>query len=111
MKRRGQLAQDLVVPFLLAQEVPLHLDVDLRRAEGADDAIDQPADAESRPVDRGAARQRHQPSGVAVEVVERERALTFRRPQLHHRHQAAQVAVAVPRLDQDGQREQPLFTR
>ena len=83
MKRRGQLAQDLVVPLLLAQEMPLQLDVHLRRAEDADDAIDEAADAESRAVDRGAAGERDQAADVAVEIVERERAFTFRRTQLH----------------------------
>ena len=78
----------------------LHLDAHVARAERADDAIDEAADAEARPAERGAPHQRHQPVDLAVELLERERALPFRRSQLHPRDQPAQVAIALARFDQ-----------
>ena len=63
--------------------MPLQLDADVARAEHADEPIDEPADAEARAVDRGAADQRDQAADVPVEIVERQRALAFRRAQLH----------------------------
>ena len=71
--------QRVIVRFLVAQQMPLQLDRDAAGAEHADQPIDQAADAEARPVDRGAPDQRHQPADMAVEIVERERALAFRR--------------------------------
>ena len=105
MKRRREIAQRVVVRFLVAQQVPLQLDADVAAAERPDQPIDQAADAESRTVDGGAAGQRDQAADVAVEIVERQRALAFRRRQLHPRQQPAEIAVAVTRRDEDGQAE------
>ena len=46
-------------------------------------AIEQAADAERGRVERRAADERDEAAGVAVEIVERQRALAFRRAQLH----------------------------
>ena len=106
MKRRREIAQRVVVRFLVAQQVPLQLDADVAAAEHPDQPIDQAADAEPRTVDGGAAGQRDQAADVAVEIVERQRALAFRRRQLHPRQQPAEIAVAVTRRDEDGQTEE-----
>ena len=58
MECRRQLDERLVVGFFIAQKVPLHFHADVRGAENADDAIDEPADAEAaaaqrRPADEG----------------------------------------------------------
>ena len=103
VKRGGQLLQDLVVPLLLAQQMPLQLHVHLRRAEDADDAIDEAADAETAAVDRGAAGERDQAAHAPIEILEGQRPLPFGRAHLHGRDEAAQVAVAVARLDEDGE--------
>ena len=44
---------------------------------------------------RGTPDERDESAGVPVELVERQRAFPFRRPQLHPRHQAAEIAVAL----------------
>ena len=103
VKRGGQLLQDLVVPLLLAQEMPLQLDVHLRRAEDADDAVDEAADAVTAAVDRGAAGERDQAAHAPIEILEGQRPFALRRTHLHRRHEPAQVAVAVARFDEDGQ--------
>ena len=70
------------------------------RAEHADEAIEQPADAVAPAVERRAAGERDQAAVVPVELLERQRALAFRRAQLHARDQPAQVAGS-PRRDVD----------
>ena len=72
-------------------------------AEQADQAIDQAADAVPAGRERLAADERDEPGGAAVELVERQRALAFRRAQLHAREQAAEVLVALAALDEDGE--------
>jgi hypothetical protein len=49
----------------------------------------------SRKPQQIAASQRDQPAGLAVEIGERERALPFRRAQLHARDQPAEIAIAL----------------
>ena len=110
VKRGGEVAKRGVVGFLLAQQVPLQLDARVRRAEEPDDPVDQSADAEAA-AEGGAPDEGDQAARVAVELVERERALPFRGTQLHLREQAAQVPVAGARLDQHRQREQALRGR
>ena len=102
-KRVRQLGQRLVVGFLVAQQMPLQLDADVVAAEEADEPIEQAADAVLPRVEHRPARQRDEAGGEAVELLERERALPFRRAHLHARHQAAEVPVALCDGDEDGQ--------
>ena len=99
----GEIDERLVVRFLVAQQMPLQFDVDVRPAEQADQPIEQAADAMPLHPQDFAARQRDEAARMAIEFLERQRALPFRRAQLHARDQATQVAVAVGGLDEDGQ--------
>ena len=83
--------------------MPLQLDVRAIAAEDADEAIEQAADAEPARVERRAAGQRDEAGGGAVEIVERQRALAFRRAQLHAGDQAAEIAIALRAFAEDGQ--------
>ena len=85
--------------------MPLQLDVDAVAAEDADQAIEQAADAVPPAVERGAAGQRDQPGGAAVQLLERQRALAFRRAQLHARDQPAEIPVAFRAFAEDRQDE------
>jgi hypothetical protein len=109
VKRGGKIQQHLVIPLLLAQEMPLQLDVHLGRPERADDAIHEAANAEPRRVDGGAADERDQASDLPVEILECERSLPFRRPHLHRRHQAAEIPIACAGFDEDGNCQKPWF--
>jgi hypothetical protein len=80
--------------------VALQLDVGVVAAEYADDAIEQAADAEPFGGKQRTAGHRDQPGSEAVELLDRQRTLAFRRAQLHPRQQAAQVAPAVLRRAQ-----------
>ena len=102
---RGQIRQRLVVGRLVAIEVPLQLDVDVVAAEDPDQPIEQPADAVLPRVQQLPARQRHQAFHAPVERLERERALSLRRVQLHRRDEPRQILIAGPRRDQDGEDE------
>ena len=77
-KGPGQRVQRDVVDFLIAQQMPLQLDVDAAPAEQADQAIEQAADAVSLPVEQRAAAEGDQAGGAAVELLEHQRALPFR---------------------------------
>ena len=103
-ERLGQRDQHLVVPGLVALQVALHLDVDLLAAEDADQPVEQPADAVPIAAQQRPAGQRDQPADVAVEILERERALPFRRAQLHRGDQPAEVAVALLRRNKNTDR-------
>ena len=48
MKRGGEIAQRVIVGFLVAQQMPLQLQVGVGAPEHADEPIEQPADAETR---------------------------------------------------------------
>ena len=102
----GQVAERRVVGFFFAQQVALELDARIGRAKETDDAIDEAADAKPA-AERGAADQGDQAAGPAVELLERQRPLPFRRAQFHLRDQAAEILVAGARLDEHGQREEP----
>ena len=93
-KRLGEADERLVVVFLIALQVPLQLDVGIAAAERADDAIEQAADAEPLGAEQRAAGHGDEAGGEAVELVDRQRALAFRRAQLHLRQQAAEIAPA-----------------
>ena len=101
--RGGQIDERLVVDFLRAIQMPRDRDIDVRAAEGADQPIEQPADAVLPRVEQRLPRQRHQALDVAVEIVQRERALPFRRAQLHPREQTGEILIARPGRDEDGQ--------
>ena len=102
-ERRGQLRQRLVRRLLVAAVMPLQLDVGAIAAEDADQAIDQPADAEAS----GRRARRGPPARRAprrpVELVERERPFSLRRSHLHARDQAAEIAIALGGFTEDGQ--------
>ena len=68
-------------------------------------AIEQAADAVPLAVERRAAGQRDQPGGAAVQLLERQRALAFRRAQLHARDQPAEIAIPVLAFAEDGKQE------
>ena len=98
----GQGDEHVVVVLLLAPQVPLHLDVDIRPPEDAHQRVEQPADAVTLGPEQGLPRQRDQAADVPVEIGQRERALAFRRAQLHSGNQAAQVLPALFGGDKDG---------
>ena len=58
-------------------------------------AIEQAADAVPPAVERRAAGERDEAARAAVQLLERERALAFRRAQLHARDQPAEIPVAL----------------
>ena len=96
VKRRREIDERVVVGFLVAQQVALQLPRTRSRAPKMPTMpIDEAADAEAAAAQRRAADERDEPAGVAVELVERERAFPFRRAQFHPRHQAAEIAIAV----------------
>ena len=106
VKRGGQVAQHLVVGFFVAQEVPLQFDVHVRRdRRGPTRRSTRPPTPWRPAAQRLAADERHQPGRLPVEIVERQRALAFRRPQLHARDQAAEVPIALAGFDEDGEAE------
>ena len=73
----------------------LNLDVDVVAAEHADERIDQSADAVFLKAQQLAPRERDEAARLAVELVERERPLSFRRAHFHARDQAAQILIAL----------------
>ena len=104
-KRRRQLDERLVVRVFVAPAVALQLDEQLLAAEQADQTVDEAADAVPMPAERRAAGQRDQPADVAVQILERQRALAFRRAHLHARDQPAEVAISLLRFAENGQDE------
>ena len=56
VERGRQIAQRVIVGLFVAQQVALQLQLGAVAAEDADETIDQPADAEPRRVQHGAAR-------------------------------------------------------
>ena len=104
-KRRRQRRQHAGVALFVATEVTLQLDVDVGAPEDPDEAIEQPADAVAAAVEHGAAGERHQSTRPPVEIVEPERALPFRRAQLHARDQPAEVLVALLGLTEHRKRK------
>ena len=100
--RPGKIDERVVVRFLVTQQVPLQLHVDVRTPEDAHQPIEQTAHAVSPCAQHLAPRKRDEARRVALELLERQRPFAFRCPQLHARDEAAQVAVAVLGLDEDG---------
>ncbi len=80
--------------------MPLQLDAHVLPPEQTDDAIQQAADTVAGGIEEGAAGKRDEPGRVAVELVERQRALALRRAHLHLRDEAAQILVARPAFDE-----------
>ena len=83
--------------------MPLQLDIHIRSPKQADEAIEQAAHAISATHQGRASGQRHQTARVAFEILERERAFTFRRTQLHAGKNTTEIAVPFPRFNEDGQ--------
>ncbi|HTI38096.1 MAG TPA: hypothetical protein VL484_11075 [Vicinamibacterales bacterium] len=102
VKRGGEVAQHVVVGFLVAEQVALQFDEYVRAPENADEPVDESAHAELRAAQHRPPCERNQTGGAAVEFVERQRALSFGRPQLHRGHEAAQIPVPRPVLYQHG---------
>ena len=101
----GEIAQRVIVGFLVAEEMALELEIGAGAPEDADQAIDESADAERRAAQHGAAAERDEPGRVAVDLVERQRPFPLRRAQLRHGQETAQVAVAGLGFDEDGELE------
>ncbi len=93
-KRFRETHQRVVVVFLIAMQVALQLDKNIVAAEDADHAIEQAADAEAVGAQQRAAGHGNEAGDAAVELVDSERALAFRRAQLHARDQAAKISPA-----------------
>jgi hypothetical protein len=96
-KRLGETDQRIVVVFLVAVQVALQLDVGIAAAERADDAIEEAADAEPFGAEQRAAGHGDEAGGEAVELMNRQRALAFRRAELHLREQTTQISPALLR--------------
>ncbi len=94
--RRGQIDQQIVVARFIPIEMPLQLDVDRVGAEQPDQPIEQAAHAMLPDVQQIAAGQGHQAADTPLERLERQRALAFRRAQLHRRDEPAQILIARP---------------
>ena len=100
MKSARDIDQHPVVGLFVAQEMALNLDIDIAAPEHADERIDQPADAVFLETEQVAPRERDEPACLAVELVERQRALAFRRPHFHARHEAAEISISLGGFDQ-----------
>ena len=94
-KRARQLGQRRVLTFLVAQEMALQLDAHVAATEETDQPIEQSTDAVMPRIEHGPARERHEPGGEAVELLERERPFSLWRAQLHAGHEAAEILVAL----------------
>ncbi len=108
-KPARELDQRRVLTFLVAQEMALQLDAHVAAPEETDQPIEQPAHAVMSCIEHGAARERHEPGGEALELLERERPFAFSTPprmrarrgpggggaQLHARHEAAEIFVTL----------------
>ena len=73
----GQADEHVVVVFLLAPQVPLHFDVDVRAPEDAHQRVEQPPDAEAMGLQQRLSRHRDEPAHVPVEIRHGQRALAF----------------------------------
>ncbi len=102
---RRQADERRIVALFVAAEMPLQLDVEPVAAEDADQSIEQPSDTVSLAIERDATGQHDEPGGGAVQLLERQRALAFRRPELHACDQPAEVSVPVRVFTEDGQEE------
>ena len=105
VKRRRQIGQRPVVRILAAPAVALQLDIKLFAAEHADQSIDKAAHAVPVQTERGAAGERDESAGMAVQIVQRQRPFAFWRAQLHARDQPAEVAIALLGFAEDGKGE------
>ncbi len=101
MERAGHINQHPVVGFFVAQEMALHLDKHVAAPEHTDERIDQSADAVFLKPQQIAPRQRNEPTGVPVELVERQRALAFRRAHFHAGDEPAEISIAFGRFHEN----------
>ena len=95
MEGRREIAQHAVGGLLLAQEMPLQFQAHVRAPEHAHQAVHQAAHAVPAGHQRLAADDRDETAREAVQFLEAQRALSFRRAQFHAREQAAEVLVAL----------------
>ena len=79
----------------------LDLDVHVAASEHADERIDKAADPIFLKPEQLAPGERDEAACLSVELVERERALAFRRAHFHPGDQSAQVSVAFGGFNQD----------
>jgi hypothetical protein len=105
VERGGEIAQRVVVGLFVAPQMALQLEIRVRAAEDANEAIDEAADAEARAVHHRAAAERDEAGRLPVQLVERQHALALGGAQLHHRQQPAEIPVAGLRFDEDGKTE------
>jgi hypothetical protein len=75
--------------------VTLQLDAHVAATEQTDEAIEQPADAVMARIEQRTAGHRNEPGGEALELLERERAFSLRRTQLHAGDEATKILVAL----------------
>ena len=106
VKRRRQVAQHAVVEFFVTQVMALDFHAHPVAAERADQPIHQAADTMTAGPQRFAAADGRQAGGLAVQIVQRQRAFAFGRPQPHTRDEAAEITITLRRFDQDGQAPQ-----
>jgi hypothetical protein len=81
--------------------VALHLDVEVRAAEHADQRIEEPADAEPVGLQQRLAGHRDEAGDVTVQVGQRQRPFAFRRAELHRRDEAAEILPTLLGRDKD----------
>ena len=93
-KPAGELDQRRVLTFLVTQEVALQLDAHVAATEQTHQSIEQAPDAVMAHIEQRPTRERDEPGGEALELLERKGAFALWRAQLHARHEAAEVFVA-----------------
>ena len=105
VERGRQREQRLVVGLLVANQVALQFEADVRPSEDPDQPVDQAAHAVAPAAQRLAPGQRHEPPGLSLELVERQHPLAFRRAEVHPRDEPAEILIALPGFDEDGKTE------
>src|SRR5262245_10410040 len=87
--------------------MPLQLDAHVATTKETDEPIEQPANAVMSCIKYGPTGQRHEAGREAIELFERERSFSLGRAQLHARHEATEVLVALGGGNED--RQTPLL--
>ena len=94
-KPARQFSQCRVFTFLIAQEMTLHLDVDVPAAKQAHESIEQATDAMLPCIEHRSTGERDEAGCEAVELFEGERPFSLRGAQLHARHEATEILIAL----------------
>ena len=105
VERRREIAQRLVVRLLVAQQVPLQLEVDAGAPEDADQPIDQPADAEPRAAQHRRARRARSAPRRGRRARRGSAPLRPSAPAACHREQPAEIAIALRDSIRTGRRK------